>query len=741
MKPLKNPLHRPLASVVLLGVIAMTALTGCDGTDGEGGSPAAGQAKPQPSAKIVSVSDTYWGVEIADPYRYMEDLEDPEVEQWFRAQASYTELYLGRLEARTTLFERLEALDQGAPFTTGGVQRLTDGTLFYLRRDRGENLYKLYVRVPEENQARLLVDPEAMGNDSEQHYSLEGYVPSPSGKFVVYGLAQGGSEQTTYYVLDVASGDVMGSPIDNIETAYNWPQWSGDESGFFYSRRRALPADAPATEEYKQTRVMFHRLDEVPEKDQLIAAYGHSSSLPIIDTDFPSIWLSPRSSHAVLKVKHGDNNEISLFTAPRAELLTGDIAWVQLCAEQDGVTDFAVIDDVIYLVTANQAPRFRLVAMSLTDPDIASARDIIPAGELVIEGVSVAADALYVSAKRDGIATVMRWTPEDGLEELAPPRGGAAYLSSIAPDVPGALIYEATWIQGGIRYAYDPESETFTDTGMIPVGEFDNLEGYVAKELVIPSHDGVMIPLTVIHKEGLPLDGKNPTVVYGYGSYGSSMNVGFSATRLAWLERGGVWAIAHVRGGGEYGQEWHYAGRMETKPNTWRDLIASAEYLVQEGYTSPAHMAPWGGSAGGILAGRAITERPDLFGAAIIDVGSLDTIRAETTTNGVPNIKEFGTVKEESGFRGLLAMSAYHNVQDGVEYPAVMLSHGFNDPRVEPWQSGKMAARLQAATASDNPILLRVDFQAGHGIGSTRDQYLQERADQFAFLFSELGGN
>ena len=307
--------------------------------------------------------------------------------------------------------------------------------------------------------------------------------------------------------------------------------------------------------------------------------------------------------------------------------------------------------------------------------------------------------------------------------------------------MPGALIYEATWIQGGIRYAYDPDANTFTDTGMVPVGEFDNLEGYVAKELVVPSHDGVMIPLTIIHKEGLVLDGKNPTVVYGYGSYGSSMNVGFSATRLAWLERGGVWAIAHVRGGGEYGQEWHYAGRMQTKPNTWRDLIASAEYLVTEGYTSPAHMAPWGGSAGGILAGRAITERPDLFGAAIIDVGSLDTIRAETTTNGVPNIKEFGTVTEEAGFHALLAMSAYHSVRDGVAYPAVMLSHGFNDPRVEPWQSGKMTARLQAATASDNPVLLRVDFQAGHGIGSTRDQYLQERADQFAFLFSELGGD
>jgi len=739
MSKTKNQWGKFLASVITAGVIGM-ASTGCD-NPAEDSEATMVNKVAQPKAKTVSVSEIHWGVEIADPYRYMENLGDPEVEQWFRAQAAYTDDYLSRLDSRAALFERLEALDQGAPFTTGGVERLVDGTVFFLRRNSGENLYKLYVRPAGEGDARLLVDPEAMGTDSEQHYSLEGYTPSPSGRFLVYGLAQGGSEQTTYHVLDVGSGERVGGPIDHIETAYNWPQWMADETGFFYSRRRDLPEDAPATEEYKQTRVMFHRLDSAPESDQLIAAFGHAESLPILDTDFPSLWLSSRSPHAILKVKHGDNNEISLFTAPKASLLGGDIPWVRLCDESDAVTDFAVIDDMIYLVTAKHAPRFRLVAMALTNPEITEAHDIIPAGDLVIEGVSVAADALYVSAKRDGIAIVLRWRPGGDLEELSPPRGGAAYVSSISPEVAGALIYEATWIQGGIRYAYDPDANTFTDTGMVPVGEFDNLEGYVAKELVIPSHDGVMIPLTIIHKEGLVLDGKNPTVVYGYGSYGSSMNVGFSATRLAWLERGGVWAIAHVRGGGEYGQEWHYAGRMQTKPNTWRDLIASAEYLVNEGYTSPAHMAPWGGSAGGILAGRAITERPDLFGAAIIDVGSLDTIRAETTTNGVPNIKEFGTVTEEAGFHALLAMSAYHNVRDGVAYPAVMLSHGFNDPRVEPWQSGKMTARLQAATASDNPVLLRVDFQAGHGIGSTRDQYLQERADQFAFLFSELAGN
>ncbi len=350
-----------------------------------------------------------------------------------------------------------------------------------------------------------------------------------------------------------------------------------------------------------------------------------------------------------------------------------------------------------------------------------------------------AKDALYIDAKADGLNQVIRVAPGKPMEMLDPPRDGASYISSISPLVDGILLYETSWIQGGVRYAYDPLSGSFTDTGMVPVGKFDNLDGFVAKEVLVTSHDGVQVPLSILHRADLKMDGSNPTIVYGYGSYGISMDVFFSPTRLAWLERGGVYAIAHVRGGGEYGQEWHYAGRMANKPNTWKDLIASAEYLVAEGYTSPAHMAPMGGSAGGILAGRSVTERPDLFGAAVMQVGMLDAIRAETTTNGVPNIKEFGTVTDEDGFKGLLAMSSYHNVQDGVTYPATLLTHGYNDSRVNVWMSGKMAARLQAANGPDGPpVLLRVEFDSGHGIGSTREQVLSQAADVYSFLFWQL---
>lgn len=719
-------------------------ITSCGGKDSnnEGSADTADESAAAPGAlvaKVENAAETHWGVEVDDPYRYMEAQDDPEVVEWFKGQAEYAESVLTGLPMREEIYARLIELDQGTPYTTYQVSLLANGDMFYLRRNADENLGKLYYHPAGSDSARLLIDPETLGAEGEQHYSLDVYMPSWDGRYLTYGVAQGGSELTTYHVMEAASGKAVDSPIDNIETAYNRPMWTGNGDGFYYSRRRDLPDDALVTEIYKQTMVRYHELGTDPGEDPVIAAYGLSDRLPLLDTDFPSLWLTPNSDHAVLKVKHGDNNEISLFTAPVDSLLSGDIPWVRISEEADLVTGFAVMGNDIYLLTAQDAPRYQLIKTSLVAPDLDTAEVVIAAGKMVLRDVVAAKDALYVEALQDGLSKVVRVAPGKTTEILNTPRGGAGYISSASPEVDGILLYETSWIQGGVRYAYEPATGAFTDTGMIPVGKFDNLEGFVAKEVLVSSHDGTQVPLSILHRADLKMDGTNPTIVYGYGSYGISMDVFFSPMRLAWLERGGVFAIAHVRGGGEYGQEWHYAGRMANKPNTWLDLIACAEYLVDKGYTAPAHMAPMGGSAGGILVGRSITTRPDLFSAAVIQVGMLDAIRAETTTNGVPNIKEFGTVTDEEGFKGLLAMSSYHHVQEGETYPATLLTHGYNDPRVNVWMSGKMAARLQAANGANGPpVLLRVEFDSGHGIGSTRDQVLSEIADTYSFLFWQL---
>lgn len=700
--------------------------------------PSHGTDTALPVAKIENVADTHWGVTVNDPYRYMEDVDDPYVLDWFKAQAAYASDYLAAVPERDQIFARLRELDQGAPFSTYSIKELTNGDVFYLRREAGESLPKLFVHARGKPEPRLLLDPESLRVDDEAHASIQNYQPSWDGTHLVYGLAQGGSEETVFYVMDVATGNVVDTPITNIETAYNRPQWALSGEGFYYSRRRDLPAEAPVTEIYKQTAVRYHRLGTDPANDPVVAGFGTSDRLPLLDTDFPSLVITPGSDEAVLQVKHGDNNEISLFTAPRSSLLSGDVPWLQISAEADEVIDFAVVENEIYLLSAKDAPRAKLLKTSLLEPSIASAASVIAPGDTVLSGVAAAADAVYVNAKQDGIGIVLRITAEGDVQKLAPPRGGAAYLGAVSPLLPGVRIFESSWIQGGIRYIYDPTTGEFADDGLVPPSEFGALEGYVAKELTVPSHDGVLVPVSIIHRADLKMDGSHPTIVYGYGSYGISINVGFSPIRMAWLERGGVYAIAHVRGGGEYGPEWHQSGRMQSKPNTWLDLIATTQYLIDEGYTSPEHVAPMGGSAGGILVGRSITTRPDLFGAAVIQVGMLDAIRAETTTNGVPNIKEFGTVTDKEGFAGLLAMSAYHAVDDDVTYPATLLTHGFNDPRVNPWMSGKMAARLQAVNGGDPTVLMRVDFDAGHGIGSTREQVLAQYADIYAFLWQEL---
>ena len=581
-----------------------------------------------------------------------------------------------------------------------------------------------------------------MKTEGGGHYSISFYVPSNDGKLVAYGLAPSGSEEDVLHVIDVASGKALPDRIDRMEAGYTDPQWLADGSGFYYSRRQVLAPNAPATDGYRLTRSYLHRLGTDPDKDPLAFAMDLWPNVAMLDVDFPSIVLTEDAPFAIGKIKHGDANQLTLYSAPlgaRFDVSRRDgmqSPWKMICDVADSVTDFAVHGSDIYLLTSRGAPRFKVVKTSLANPDFARAATIVPASARVIDQIASAKDALYVQFRKAGAGEVGR--VDYGSARLQPlafpekfPSGRIVQASSAAA---GAVIETAAWTRAGLTYAYDPAKNAFTDTRLNPAGKFDHVPGFESVEVEVRSHDGVMVPLSIVYKTGTRLDGSNPTYLTGYGAYGISRNVSYQPTWLAWLERGGVIAVAHVRGGGELGEEWHLAGQKATKPNTWKDFIACAEYLIARGYTSPGKLTGQGGSAGGILIGRAITERPDLFAAALLDVGALDAMRMEFTMNGVPNIQEFGTITKDAECRALYEMSAYHHVKDGTRYPAVMLSHGINDPRVDPWMSAKMCARLQAASTSAKPVLFRVDYQAGHGIGSTKLQTLKAQADKFAFL-------
>ena len=703
---------------------------------------ATARADGPPVAPVRPVVDDYHGTKLADPYRYFETFSDPEVQAWVKGQAEYAEKALRAIPVRQKLLERIRELDAGAPYRTWVIRRWPNGDLHYQKRLASENLDKLYFRDARTGGERLLVDPERLTAPGGGHYSLSFVVPSPDGRYVAYGLAASGSEQDVLHVLDTSTGKDLPDTIDRMEADYTDPYWLPDGSGFVYSRRQKLAPGAPPTEGYKKTRTYLHRIGTDPEQDPLVFAMDMPGAVPMAEEDFPSVVLTPGSPFAVGKIKHGDTNELTLYAAPIESLGMPGTPWKKICDVEHEVKDFAVRGDDVYLVSAAGSPRYRVVRTSLAAPDFAGADVVVPEDRAVVEGVAAGRDALYVNLLDGGRGRVARLPYESGAKLEAvplPPDMSAGDAFAVHPDVEGAFVFTASWTRGGRIYSFGPKTRVLTDTGLKPPGKFDDPEGIEAHEVLVPSHDGVKVPLAIVHKSGLKLDGSNPTLLTGYGSYGISLSPGFDPTDLAWLERGGVLAYAGVRGGGEYGKQWHLAGRMKTKPNTWRDFIACGEYLIQKGYTSPAKLAGEGTSAGGILIGRAITDRPDLFAAALVRVGCTDLVRAETTTNGVPNIQEFGSVATKEGFDALLAMSPYHHVKDGVEYPAVLLTHGVNDPRVEAWMSAKLTARLQAATASGKPVLFRVDYQAGHGIGSTRTQRQAQQADEWAFLLWQMG--
>jgi prolyl oligopeptidase len=435
--------------------------------------------------------------------------------------------------------------------------------------------------------------------------------------------------------------------------------------------------------------------------------------------------------------------ENAFYIEPVNSLGKSNTAWRTLATASDKVTDVSVHGDDLYLLTFKDASRSKILRTDARHPDLSSADVVVPPTDAVVETMSAAQDALYVQVLDGGIDRMLRvpYGPEPKVENVVLPLEGTATPAGSDPRVPGILLRLASWTDAGNLYSYDPQTRRVTNTQLEQLGPYSRDDNIEAVNVKVKSYDGTLVPLSILYPKGIELDGSHPTVLFGYGAYGTVTDRPPSPGPLmAWTERGAIVAVCGTRGGGEYGEDWHLAGKGPTKPNTWRDFIACADYLIDKKYTSPAHLAGWSGSAGGILIGRAITERPDLFGAAIISSGILEALRSETTANGVPNIPEFGSTKTEAGFKALYAMSAYHHVKDRTPYPAVLLMAGINDPRVDPWESAKMAARLQAATSSGKPILPRVEYAGGHaGIGATVEQRLEFAADRMSFVLWQSG--
>jgi len=693
---------------------------------------------PPPLFPAGNTTDTYFGTTVADPYRALEEVKNPQVQAWMKAQGEFARARLDAIPGRAELLKRLQMYDAVAA-RVASVERRPGELYFYERRGVTDDQFKLYVRRGLQGQERLLVDPEQLYNLTGTPHAINWFVPSFTGRYVAYGLSAGGSEDASLFVMDATTGKRVLGPVARAQ--YGGVAWLEDDSGLFFMRLQEMKPGMAPVERFQNVRSVFLRLD------------GEADRAPVaMDSTDPALGVNPAQDSPYVTpiygtrwaagyVYHGTDRELSLYIAPLADAMAGKAQWRRLLAQADAVTAAEFAGERLFALTHKDAARFRLLEGSV-ERGVQGARELIAQGSGVLTGMVRAADALYVT-RRDGAVTRVLRLPLPAaapVQTLKLPVEGSATFGGVDFRLPGALLTLQSWTRGAQIYL--AEGARVTNTRLQPAGKFDALDGYVSTEVLVASHDGARVPLSIVHKKGLKLDGSNPTLLWGYASYGYTEEPWFSAWRLAWLERGGVFAVANPRGSGAFGQEWYKGGFQQTKPNTWKDFIATAEYLVAQKYTRPARLGIWGGSAGGILIGRAMTERPDLFAAAIPAVGALDMVRAEFESTGPANIPEFGTHKTEPGFRALLAMSTYHQIKDGVRYPAVLLTHGVNDPRVEVWQSTKTAARLQAVAAAvpdSRPVLLRLDWQAGHGVGDTKAQRQAERADVLAFLLWQFG--
>jgi prolyl oligopeptidase len=692
---------------------------------------------PPPAAPVRTVTDTYFGVAVPDPYRHLEDMKNPEVAAWMRAQADFTRAKLDRIPGRAALLERIGELGDAVPARVMSVQ-VNNGHYYYLKRLANQNMPKLYVRAGLTGKERLLVDPEATKGARGQHFAIDYYAPSFDNRYVAYGISPGGSEESVLRVLEVATGKEAGEAIDRAQ--FGPPSWT-DGNQLLYNRLAKQAPDAPKSDKYLRSRAYLHTIGSDPERDRAILGPGVAPDVAPDPLATPFVFAAPGSPYVIGIVGNGNQREFSLYAAPAAALGQGVPAWRRIAGLDDEVTDAALIGSTLYLLTHRNAPHFKVVRVDLAKPDLATAPVVVPASDAVITGIAAGKDALYVRRMLAGVSDLLRVAHAPGATPVPVKLPFAGDIEALAADPrqPGVLFGTGTWTRFGGYYAFDPAAGVVVDARLQPQGRYDNPRDLVSTEVKVKSHDGTPVPLSIVHRKGLKLDGTNPTILYGYGAYGISQTPFFRPQYLAWFERGGVFAVAHVRGGGENGEEWYKGGFQLTKPNTWRDAIACAEWLVANGYTSPARLAIQGGSQGGIFVGRAITEKPELFGAAINQVPVSDAIRSSIESNGELDKTEMGTTETEPGFRALLAMSPYHHVRDGVKYPAVLVTTGINDPRVDAWQAAKMAARLQAATVSGKPVLLRIDFDAGHGFGSTKKQRNEELADALAFLLWQFG--
>jgi prolyl oligopeptidase len=672
-----------------------------------------------PETPASDVTDILHGERVADPYRWLENGETPETRLWTDRQNALTRAYLGAVPGRHRIRRRLEEL---LGIGVLGVPLPVRGRYFYIRRDGQQNQPVLYWRKGVDGPDRIAIDPNELNPAGTT--SLDWYYPSIDGRLLAYGLSEDGTEQSILHILDLDTGKHLPDTIAGMRAASL--AWLPNATAFYYTRY-PNPGQVPAGEEAYHRAIYFHELGADDAADPLVFKPAEKEHWPGVSVSPDGRWLS------ISVARTFDQTDFYV------QDLSGGSGLVAVARDLPASFDGEIVRGTLFLRTNLDAPTYRLFAVNPERPDQSAWREIIPArADAVLESVAVTRERLAIGYM-ERASSRLRLSDLEGrhMQEVRLPTLGS--LTGIGAEWDGRELFYgfSSFTVPPSVYRIDLDSgaaslwkqvETDVDPGRFEV-----------HQVTYQSRDGTPISMFLVHRAGLIKAGDNPTYLTGYGGFNISMTPAFSRSLLLWLEHGGVVAVPNLRGGGEYGEEWHQAGILGSKQNSFDDFIGAAEWLIQQGYTRPERLAAAGGSNGGLLVGAVLTQRPELFRAVLVQVPLLDMLRYHRFLIARLWIPEYGSPDDPEQFRWLRAYSPYHHVRDGVAYPAVLLATAESDTRVDPMHARKMAARLQAATTADRPVLLRLEAKAGHGAGKPLSKLLDELTDSWTFVFSELG--
>ena len=680
-------------------------------------------------------TDSYFGVTATDPYRWLENTDDPKVHAWSQAQNTRTRAFLDALPVRARIHDQLMALlSKTSPSYVGLYP--AGGKIFaiYAHPPKQQPMIAVLGPGADPATARVIVDPNLLNPAGTT--AFDWFVPSPDGSKLAVSLSDNGSEDGTLHIFDVATGKDTGLRIPRVQfaTGGGSAAWSRDGTGLYYTRYPG--PEAPSDQQHFYQQVYFHRLGTDPASDTYVAG-----------KDFPKvaeIVLSNRQSSGttLMSVANGDGGEFAQYVIGT----DGKVRQVTRFADKVTAAEIGP-DGTLYLLSHRDAPRGKLLALPAGDTNLADARLLAPQDDGVIQGggefggqlAAITDHALYLREIVGGPSRIVAYS-RDGKKLTPPPVPPVAAVGEVVPVARGQLLYSIeTYLRPPYFEHFDETSGVAAESKLVETSPADFSDATVTRSYAT-SKDGTRVPLNIVARKGTRLDSENPTLLYGYGGYGISEVPSFLGARgRVWLDGDGVLAFASLRGGGEYGEDWHEAGALTHKQNVFDDFYACAHYLVDRHWTSVAKLAAIGGSNGGLLMGAMMTQHPDSFRAIASMVGIYDMLRVELDPNGAFNTTEYGTVKNAADFKALYAYSPYHHVVPGTQYPAIFMATGEHDGRVNPAHSRKMIAALQQASASGQPILLSINSHAGHGIGSALSIRVDQMSDYLAFLYDELG--